>query len=596
MLFCNVKLGGTSIKAMIDGGAEVSLIRRDVANHLQNKKYIQWEAGTITGSTPGRREVHGAIETSLVIGEKRFQVQLGMVEDFPFKLLIGNNILRKTMKAVIDLNRDTITPRGGQPVGLIVTKGKDGTGMVNMHKEVTIPPETVHYLPLGRSKQKVEAYILSPIKGTTDRLIPRSIIKANRAGQLMLPVYNFGKKEVKLSKGMNVTTIEECGKIEIPAPKKASEGIEAKVIEEMEFEGLNEEQSRKLKKLLIRYRGRFTKENNFPRKAKVRGHEIGPPVATRPYRYSQVENQIIDREVDKMLEYNIIQESESPWCSPVVLVRKKNGKIRFCVDYRKLNQVTKKDSFPMPRIDDTLDWLEKAKWVTTLDLTAGYWQIPMDDKDKEKTAFRTRKGLFEFNTMPFGLVNAPATFQRMMQGAMDTLIGKTTSVYLDDIMTISKTFDENLGHLEEFLKKLEEKDLQLGIKKCKFMRRKLLFLGHLVDENGVCPDPAKTKAMMTMPPPTNVTGIREFLGLVGYYRRFIPEFTEIAEPLYRLLRKSEEFRWEERQQKAFEALIKILVAAPVLRFPNFKIPFEVQTDASGVGIGAVLSQEDQPIS
>ena len=177
-----------------------------------------------------------------------------------------------------------------------------------------------------------------------------------------------------------------------------------------------------------------------------------------------------------MLQYNIIQESESPWCSPVVLVRKKNGKIRFCVDYRKLNQVTRRDSFPMPRIDDTLDWLEKARWFTTLDLTAGYWQIPMDDRDKEKTAFRTRKGLFEFNTMPFGLVNAPATFQRMMQGAMDALIGKTTSVYLDDIMTISETFDENLAHLEEVLKKLEEKDLQLGIKKCKFMRRKLLFL------------------------------------------------------------------------------------------------------------------------
>jgi Reverse transcriptase (RNA-dependent DNA polymerase) len=229
-----------------------------------------------------------------------------------------------------------------------------------------------------------------------------------------------------------------------------------------------------------------------------------------------------------MLDTKLIRPSSSPWTSPVVLVRKKNGKLRFCVDYRKLNGITKKDAYPLPRIDDMLNTLKGSKWFSTLDLASGYWQVAMHPRDREKTAFVTRYGIYEFNVMPFGLCNAPATFQRLMDRVYQDIAWKFVVVYLDDTIVYSKSFDEHLEHLRETFIRIRQAGLRLNLEKCNFWMQSLPFLGHIVTSIGIAPDPQKIEAVQKIQPPKTVTQLRSFLGLVGYYRQFIRDFSKIA--------------------------------------------------------------------
>src|SRR4051812_4813706 len=266
--------------------------------------------------------------------------------------------------------------------------------------------------------------------------------------------------------------------------------------------------------------------------------------------------------------------------------------MRFCVDYRKLNKVTKKDSHPLPRIDDLLDSFQDATCFTTLDLATGYWQIKMNPNDREKTAFITDEGIYEFNVMPFGLTNAPATFQRMMNRVFMKINGDFIVVYLDDLNIYSRNFNEHLIHLREVFERLRNVGLKLKRKKCFFFKKELAFLGHIVSEKGIHPDPDKVAAVKNQPVPTNLRELRQFLGLASYYRKFIQGFGEIAAPLNQLMKKEITYEWKVEHQNAFEYLKKRLCEAPILAHPNFDKPFTIMTDASALGLGAVLSQLD----
>ncbi|UYV62540.1 hypothetical protein LAZ67_2000988 [Cordylochernes scorpioides] len=318
--------------------------------------------------------------------------------------------------------------------------------------------------------------------------------------------------------------------------------------------------------------------------------EDHPPIKRRPYRVSQVERQTIQNEVDKMLKGGIVQLSESPWSSPVVLVKKKNGSWRFCVDYRHLNKITKKDVYPLPRIDDTLDCLRGASYYSSMDLRSGYWQIEVDEADREKTAFITPDGLYEFKVMPFGLCNAPATFERMMDTLLRGLKWSMCLCYLDDIIVFSPTFDEHVRRLELVLRCLSKAGLVLNPDKCLFGTKRLSIFGHLVDGEGVHPDPGKVDAMSKFPTPKSLTDVRSFIGMCSYYRRFIKNFAQKAEPLHRLLRKDTRFEWGPDQRQAYESLKLALASEPVLAHFDEKYATELHTDASGFGIGAVLVQ------
>ena len=243
-----------------------------------------------------------------------------------------------------------------------------------------------------------------------------------------------------------------------------------------------------------------------------------------------------------MLEKGIIQESVSPWSSPVVLVKKKNDQLRFCVDFRTVNQVTRKDSFPMPLVSDTLDALSGTQYFTTLDMKSGYWQIELRPSARERTAFVTHNGLYEFLVMPFGLTNSGASFQRLMGHYLRGLEYRFALIYIDDVIIFSKSIEDHLVHLEEVFRRLREANVKLNPGKCSFVKQKVDYLGHVVTPDGVSPNPDKIRVVQEFPTPTNLKELRNFLvRLANYYRRFIKGFAHIASPLIALTRKGVSF-------------------------------------------------------
>ena len=272
------------------------------------------------------------------------------------------------------------------------------------------------------------------------------------------------------------------------------------------------------------------------------------------------------------------------------MVKKKDGSMRFCVDFRKVNDATIKDAHPPPRIDDTLESLHGAKFFSTLDLKSGYWQVPIREQEKEKTAFRTYSGqLYEFNQLPFGLCNAPATFSRLMDCALAGLAWNICLYYLDDIIVFSASWEEHLERLRAVFEQLRRANLKLGAAKCHLATREVSFLGYKVTPEGLEPEPKLMEAIEKLTPPTSFTEVRSFLGLVGYYRRFIKRFSDKAAPLNALLHKDKEWSWSLQCQEAFDLLKGEISQKPVSAYPDFTKPFRLYTDASNLGLGAILA-------
>lgn len=300
---------------------------------------------------------------------------------------------------------------------------------------------------------------------------------------------------------------------------------------------------------------------------------------------------IINQEVDEMIQLGVIEPSNSPWSSPVVIVRKKDGKPRFCIDFRKVNEVSERDAYPLPYINAILDKLRKARYISSIDLKQGYWQIPLTPDSKPITAFTVPgRGLFQFRVMPFGLHSAPATFQRLLDRIIGPDMDPHAFAYLDDIIVLGETFEGHLTNLREVFRRLRVANLQLNPEKCQFCRKSLKYLGHVVTAEGIKTDPEKVESIQKFPTPRTVRDVRRFLGMASWYRRFVPAFSQIVTPLTRLLRKDVRFKWATEQEDAFAQLKTCLTESPVLTCPDFSQPFTLQTDASDRGLGAALTQ------
>ena len=323
----------------------------------------------------------------------------------------------------------------------------------------------------------------------------------------------------------------------------------------------------------------------------------GVPIPNRPaYRCNPEETKELQRQVEELLAKGLIKESLSPCAMPVLLVPKKDGSWRMCTDCRAINNITVKYRHPIPRLDDLLDELHGACVFTKIDLKSGYHQIRMKEGDEWKTAFKTKHGLYEWMVMPFGLTNAPSTFMRLMNHVLRSFIGKFVVVYFDDILIYSKSFDEHLEHVRIVLEVLRKEKLFANLKKCSFCLEQIVFLGFIVGKDGIEVDKEKVKAIQEWPTPKSITNVRSFHGLASFYRRFVKDFSTIAAPLTEILKKSVGFQWNEEQEKSFQELKKKLCTSPVLALPNFTKTFEIECDASGVGIGGVLMQERRPIA
>ena len=361
-------------------------------------------------------------------------------------------------------------------------------------------------------------------------------------------------------------------------------------------EQIGETERPALAKFLQKYEGVFARDADDLGRTNVVQHYIetgdARPIKQPPRRVPVHKKKEVQEEVEKMLKRGVIEPCDSPWASPIVLAAKKDGTTRFCVDFRRINDVTRKDAYPLPRIEDNLDTLQGAEYYSTLDLVSGFWQVEMAPEDQDKTAFTVGGGgLYRFLTMPFGLCNAPATFQRLMEHTLRGLQWETAVLYIDDIVVFSDSVETHYERLGAVLDRLSEAGLKLKPSKCQLLRKKVAFLGHVVSAAGVEVDDSKIVKIQQWPVPADLHQLRSFVGLCAYYRRFVPNFSTVCKPLFDLTKKGVPFFWGPPQHYAFETMKTLLTSAPILGYPRPEGLLILDCDASNVGVGAVLSQE-----
>ena len=320
------------------------------------------------------------------------------------------------------------------------------------------------------------------------------------------------------------------------------------------------------------------------------------PISRTPYRMAPTELKELKTQLQELLDKGFIRPSVSPWGAPVLFVKKKDDTLRMCIDYRQINRVTVKNKYPLPRIEDLFDQLRGASVFSKIDLRSGYYQLRVKEVDVPKTAFRTRYGHYEFLVMPVGLTNAPAAFMDLMNRVFRPYLDQFGVVFIDDILVYSKDAQEHEHHLRIVLQTLRENQLFAKLSKCEFWLKEVSFLGHIVSAEGIRVDPVKIEAVVNWKPPRNVTEVRSFLGLAGYYRRFVQGFLVIASSLTRLLRKGVKFEWDDKCQSSFQRLKEILVEAPVLIQPTSGREYTVYSDASRIGLGCVLMQDGKVVA
>lgn len=385
--------------------------------------------------------------------------------------------------------------------------------------------------------------------------------------------------------------------------------LEENLQHKLRIEHMNEEERKAISELCYEYKDIFYCEHlplTFTNQVK---HFIRTknedPVYVKPYRQSPAQAAEIKSQVEKLLKDNVIQESFSPWSAPAHLVPKKMDasgivKYRMVIDYRRLNDITIDDKYPLPNIADLFDKLGKSTYFTTLDLASGYHQIEINDADRQKTAFSTEFGHFEYSRMPFGLKTAPATFQRAMDNILRGLQGIHCLVYLDDIIIFSASLQDHIQKLRTVFDRLRQTNLKVQLDKSEFLRKEVMYLGHTITKDGLKPNNDKIQAVLNYPLPETTTQIKSFLGLIGYYRRFIKDFAKVTQPLTACLKKRNKLIIDKKYVDAFEKCKELLTSAPLLQYPDYDKPFILTTDASTVALGAVLSQgqvgSDKPVA
>ena len=577
-------------------------------------------------------KVEGQLEIQLWWGRRSFKHDVVIADLGQEHAILGLDFLER-YEAQLDLRTGTATL--GPTVITLRKQGQEmGCSKISALKNCVIQPQTSQVIEISVDEdmqackeirqdgygviemstglEEMGLYIASQMVSTENVIRVTAInaldheIKVKKGSVMgkISPVSNFLRvngdscKPTTQSEATPATSSSLVGSVEPATPKKLLTSSDVPTYARAAIERADElspEQLSRVCELILDYKEVFKDPDGPDGSCTIgEGHSInveGQRPVKQAYRpMPPVKQQEVNKEVHSMLEKNIIEPSYSPWASPVVLVTKKDGTTRFCVDYRRLNALTRKDAFPLPRIQDVLGTMGGARYFCTMDLASGYWQIRMQDQDKEKTAFVTRQGLFHFKTMPFGLCNAPATFQRVMEKVLMGLQWEQCLVYLDDIIIFGPTFEETLQRLHHVLDRLKIAGLKLKAKKCDWFRRSVEYLGHIVSPEGLRCDPKKVEAVLNWPVPSSTKEVRSFLGFASYYRKFLPNFSDIAEPLHRLTRKHVRFIWCKGCQEALELLQEKLTAAPVLAFPRDEGEFILDTDASNHAVGAVLSQ------
>ncbi|XP_063624953.1 uncharacterized protein LOC134796705 [Cydia splendana] len=584
-----IEINGKPIASLVDLGSETTLIRKSDAETLG----LEWTTvnGTVLkglglipyiplGHTQAIIDVQGVTEKG---------VEIYIVDDHLINcsLLLGHSYTERPNVCIIKTSSELRFVR--------VDEDNDTKLLLKAEKDVTIAEGSMSAVRVIADKQfSGIVYVSGSVRGGVGSeyyLLPGEY--EINLGTCLLLVQNLGAKPLTILKGSLVTrarylnAVKHVQNVSVTAEQKdiSDESIRC-------GDNLPSDVNHKLNRLLDKYETCFStglRDLGFTTEAEmVIQLKDSEPVVYRPYRMSHSERQLVQGMVDDMVECGIVRESKSPYASPIVLVHKKSGEKRLCVDYRALNNKTKRDHYPLPRIEDLLDQLSGQTVFTTLDLASGYHQIPIAEESIEKTAFVTPDGQYEYTRMPFGLANAPAVFQRVMHKVLAKI--KYVVIYMDDILIPAASFEEGLTRLEEVLSVLQQSGLTLKKQKCNFFQQSIEFLGFEISKEGVKPGLQKVQAVSKFSVPTNQHDVRRFLGLASFFRRFVKDFALIARPLTSLLKKDTPWRWTSIEANAFESLQKRLVERPVLALYDHTAETQLHTDASKMGLAGILLQ------
>ena len=617
----------TRVSLLLDTGATSSILNEETwkkSGQYRPEKLHKFNA-SLTVANGEKLAVQGKTVINVRFGNSLFRVPMLVVRDIPHACILGSDFFeRESCQILYDVGTLVVQ---GEEIPIFYERKAPSVCRVVVDEEVELKAGTEVVL-CGKLEPGFERNNGTPgileghRKNTAEKLTSRFCIARSltvpKEGKTPIRMANFSDQTMLLRPGQTVAQFYPLDRVdasvnlfdleEKPSERETKQNPRVEmppsdppvVKQEIraDLSGLSEGEKQSFNGLLEEYRDLFAMGDGNLGRTDLLEHTIdtgsATPVKQAPRRLPPFKRDEVDRQLSDLLAQGRIEPSNSPWSSPIVLAKKHDGSYRLCIDYRKLNSVTVKDAQPLPRSDDILESLGGAKWFSCLDLASGYWQVPVAKRDRPKTAFVTHRGQFQWTCLPFGVTNGPGTFTRLMNLALQGLTWKECLVYLDDIIIMSGTFEEHLSRLRSVFERLREAGLKLKSSKCIFLQRQVSFLGHVVSAEGIQTDPNKVAAVRDWPTPTSISELKGFLGLVTYYRRFIPSFSAIAEPLNYLTRKGVEFKWGPQQEKAFCELKHHLMNPPVLAYPDFSETsgqFILDTDASsGHGIGAVLSQ------
>ena len=576
-------------------------------------------------------------------GKAKFEISLGPLDLLPEVLvaeieddaLLGYDILRGSEGRPADIllssNRIILE---GMSIPVIQVGQEKTTRRVVMADDVEIPggSEAVISVFVERFEADDEAdldYIVEPTDQFREKYplqLAATLVNINEGPACKVRVMNPFTEEVELKQNAVIGKAERVERI-ISVISKSESEVEsrasvrriqldhgkkpvvrnkqdqpaAKIPQHLESlyerstQGKSEWEKRAVGNLLSRYEHAFSRSDWDVGLTSLAEHSIdtgdAAPIKQRPRRVPLAYAEEEKKAIEDLLQKGVIRKSTSPWASPIVLVRKKNGTVRPCVDYRKVNSLVKPDGFPLPRVQDCLDAVAGAKYFSSFDLTSGYFQIPLKEADIPKSAFCCKYGHFEMLRLPFGLNNAASTFQRTMELALQGLQWETCLIYIDDIIVYGADFNQHMQRVEQVLQRISDAGLKLRPDKCHMLQTEVVFLGHVVSQEGVLPDPTNVSKIVNWPTPTNCKQVKQFVATGSYYRRFVKNFATVARPLTELTKKDAKFHWSISCQEAFEKLKSVLTGPDIMGYPmNDAGTFYLDTDASGVGIGGVLSQ------
>ena len=615
---------------LIDTGSSLTLINSYLLSQLDPhfKKYLQPPPTNMHLQLADKSPLYisHTLKLPICIDNITKNYTVHVVPRLWRRCIIGNNFITETNLHIDGGNQHVYYNRPQRVFYNKSQRGRDETKRKNeltyilcAAEQITIPPYHAYNIPVKPNtpftqlnnnedeEYEICTYIPKDREHQTTLHVANGIISPRE--NLWLQTANLSKSMITILPGQRLAIMSRMNLKQINAINHSTittntqqelNEINTNQTVDLSNTDLPNEQKEQLQQLIRKYSDVFTERPGRTTKIKHEIHtkEGTKPINAAPYRCAPNRRKIIEDNIDEMLKEGIITPSHSPWSSPVVLAPKKDGTLRFCIDYRKLNAVTIKDAYPIPRIDDTLDALEEAKFISTLDLRSGYWQVEMDPKSQAMTAFISHKGLYQFKVMPYGLMNAPATFQRLMDIVLAGLKWQCCLVYIDDVIIYSPSFNQHLNDLTEVFEALRGANLTLKTSKCHFCRKEIKYLGHIITQNGVKPDPDLVSAIKEFPQPQKIKDVQAFLGLTGYYRRFIQNYAKIAEPLLKQIRNIKNGRntnyhikWNDESQTSFEILKQRLISSPIMNTPNFQHPFILELDACAYGLGAVLAQE-----